>query len=187
MNTFDFDQTVFESDSSYTFFIYCLKKHSSAVLRTLPKTAFTGLLYLLKLVDTKKFKESVFSFLKYLDDVDAVVERFWKENRGDINLWYYELRRDDDVIISASPEFLLAPIAAWLGVRLIATPMDKHSGKILGKNCHDVEKVRRFREEYPGAVTEKFYSDSLSDEPMARIAQRAYLVNKNDIAPWPWE
>ena len=33
--------------------------------------------------------------------------------------------------------------------------------------------------------TEEFYSDSLSDSPMAEIADRAFLLKKHHIFPWP--
>ena len=111
---------------------------------------------------------------------------FWEENRHRLAKWYLRQKRSNDVIISASPEFLLRPICDELGVRLIGTRMDKHSGKISGENCHDKEKVRRFYEEFPGACTEEFYSDSLSDTPMAEIAQRAYIVRKEKLSPWPF-
>ena len=61
-----------------------------------------------------------------------------------------------------------------------------HSGKISGENCHDKEKVRRFYKEFPGACAEEFYSDSLSDTPMAEIAQRAYIVRKENLSSWPF-
>ena len=73
-----------------------------------------------------------------------------------------------------------------LGIELIASPMDKHTAKMHGKNCFGEEKVRRFYEAHPGAVTEAFYSDSLSDAPMARIAQRAYLIVDKGQTPVPW-
>jgi len=63
--------------------------------------------------------------------------------------------------------------------------MDKKTGEIEGKNCHDSEKVRRFYEQYPDSKTENFYSDSLSDTPMAEIAERAWLVSKHKLSPWP--
>jgi len=185
MNTYDFDETIFNPDSSYAFVMYCLKKHTWAVLRTLPSTALSALKYSLKLIETKELKEHVFSFLPYLDDVDKTVECFWKENKSGIGQWYLEQKKADDIIISASPEFLLRPVTNELGVRLLGTPMDKHTGKINGKNCHDTEKVRRFYEAYPDAHTEEFYSDSLSDTPMAMIADRAFLVNKGKLSPWP--
>jgi phosphoserine phosphatase len=65
--------------------------------------------------------------------------------------------------------------------------MDPFSGHILGNNCHDKEKVRRFRLEYPDYAIDEFYSDSLSDTPLASIAARAFLVKGNILLPWPSE
>ena len=185
MNTYDFDQTIYEPDSSFSFFLYCMKKYPAAVLRTMPKTFALAAAYALRKIGTKRLKEQLFSFLRYIPDVDAAVADFWDEHRSGIGQWYLDQKKEDDVIISASPYFLLRPIAKELGVGLIATPMDKHTGKILGENCHDTEKVRRFREQYPLAHTECFYSDSLSDTPMAELADRAFLVSKGKLSPWP--
>ncbi len=45
-------------------------------------------------------------------------------------------RKEDDVIISASPEFLLRPICNRLGIRhLIASRVDARSGAYDGQNC----------------------------------------------------
>lgn len=185
MNTYDFDKTIFYPDSSALFYKYCLKKYPLAVLRTLPRTSLKALKYAMKSIKTKELKEQLFSYLEYLPDVDAAVESFWKENTHRIGEWYLKQKKSDDIIISASPYFLLKPVCDMLGVRLIATPMDKITGKILGENCHDGEKVRRFYDEYPGAHTEEFYSDSLTDSPMAEIADKAYMVDKHKLSPWP--
>ena len=185
MNTYDFDKTVFYPDSSCEFVLYCLRRHTAAVLRALPGALAASLRYAFRGCGTKELKERLFAFLRYLDDADMAVRGFWNEKRGNIGEWYLAQRRDDDVIISASPDFLLRPIAEELGVRLIATDMDRRTGRISGENCHDSEKVRRFRAEYPDGHTENFYSDSLSDAPMAGIADRAYLVKKGVLSPWP--
>lgn len=184
MNTYDFDKTIFNPDSSYKFFIYCLKKYP-ATIKHLPKTALAGIKYARKEISTKAVKEQVFSFLTELPDVDKAVAEFWDKNYSGIEGWYLSQRKDDDVIISASPEFLLKPVCDKLGVHLIATPMDKKTGKIIGENCHDAEKVKRFYQEFPDAHTECFYSDSLSDTPMAKIADKAFIVNKDKLSPWP--
>lgn len=187
MNCYDFDQTVFFPDSSYLFVMYCLRRWPRAVLRALPGSCVAGALKLLGMRETRELKEQVFSFLPALDDVERIVEEFWEENfdRG-IAAWYLRQRRDDDLILSASPEFLLRPAAERLGVHLIATRMDRHTGRILGNNCHDYEKVTRFYREYPNGRVDAFYSDSLSDSPMARIAERAYLVEgRGTLRPWP--
>ena len=39
--------------------------------------------------------------------------------------------------------------------------------------------------EYPNTEVGEFYSDSLSDTPMAKLAQRAYLVKGSEFFPWP--
>ena len=186
MNVYDFDQTIFFPDSSYCFVMYCLRHYTRAVSRAFPGTVWAGLRRLLKQTDTKELKESVFSFLRRLDNVDQVVKEFWEENSEGIADWYLAQRRDDDLIISASPEFLLRPITDKLGVRLIATRMDLHTGRIVGDNCHDAEKVCRFLKEFPGQTPDEFYSDSLSDSPMAWFSQKAFLVkNENERVPWP--
>ena len=187
MNCYDFDETLFFPDSSYLFVMYCLRHWPRAVLRALPGTLFVGAKKLLHLADTRELKQQVFSFLRDLDDPDRVVEEFWDRHfeRG-LAAWYLTQRREDDVILSASPEFLLRPAAEKLGVRLIATRMDRHTGEIIGNNCHDYEKVTRFYREYPDAHVDRFYSDSLSDSPMARIADAAVMVvDRETLVPWP--
>lgn len=185
MNTYDFDKTIFYPDSSTCFYKYCMKNHTAAVLKTLPKTAVKAVKYAAGKIKTKELKEQLFSFLSDIDDVDQAVESFWQDHYDGIGKWYLEQKKDDDIIISASPYFLLEPVCKKLGVRLIATPMDKKTGAILGENCHDSEKVRRFYEEFPNAHTENFYSDSLTDGPMAEIADHAFMVTKHKLSPWP--
>ena len=115
------------------------------------------------------------------------MNEFWDEHEGRIAKWYLDIRRPDDLIISASPEFVVKPMADRLGVGLIATPMDKRTAYLEpGKNCYGEEKVRKFYELHPDAVTEAFYSDSFSDAPMARIAQSAYLIVNKGQTPVPW-
>ena len=167
------------------FYRFCLAKYPSSVLKTLPRSAWFGLGHVLGLVDTKHLKQQLFSFLSAIPNIDGVVEEFWQENQKRIGAWYLSQKKPDDVIISASPEFLLKPICTALGVRLIATQMDKFSGYITGNNCHDSEKVTRFQAAFPGEVPDAFYSDSLSDAPMAEISASAYLVKKHCLTPWP--
>ena len=185
MNAYDFDETIFQPDSSYAFVLFCLRRYPRAVLRAVPGMAYGAGMRLLGQMGTRELKEKVFAFLSRLDDVDRVVAEFWQENEKGLEPWYLAQKREDDLIISASPEFLLRPVAEKLGVRLIATPMDRHSGRILGKNCHDYEKVTRFMQEFPHEKPERFYSDSLSDSPMARLSHRAFLVKKGKLCPWP--
>lgn len=186
MNVYDFDNTIFVPDSSYCFVLYCMRHYPRAVLKVLPGTLWQFILYLREgRKDAGRLKESMFSFLNRVDDVERIVQEFWEENYGRIEPWYLEQKRSDDLIISASPDFLLRPAAERLGVSLIATPMNPYTGKIQGKNCHDREKVRRFLEHYDRDSVENFYSDSLTDTPMAKLARDAFFVKDRQLLPWP--
>ena len=186
MNVYDFDETIFVPDSSYCFVLYCMRHYPRAVFKVLPGTLWQFILYLREgRKDAGKLKESLFSFLSRVDNIDRIVQEFWTENFERMEAWYLEQKRSDDLIISASPDFLLRPAAERLGVSLIATPMNLYTGRIQGKNCHDEEKVRRYLEHYDRDSVENFYSDTLSDTPMAKLAARAWLVKDHQCFPWP--
>ena len=185
MNIYDFDKTIFYPDSSATFYRYCLKTIPRAVLPTVPRSLAAALRYRRGKLGAKELKEQLFSFLPAVGEIGLLVSDFWRANEHRIGAWYLAQKRDDDLIISASPRFLLAPICEKLGVSLIATEMDPRTGRIYGENCHDVEKPKRFYERYPDAQVERFYSDSLSDAPMAELSDRSFLVKKHRLFPWP--
>lgn len=187
MNTYDFDKTIYINDSSADFYVWCFRRHPGAFLKTLPCSGVKALLYACGKIETRELKQQLFSFLRNIDDIERETELFWDEKIGGVGQWYLERQKPDDLIISASPEFLLRPVARRLGFALMATPMDEKTGEITGPNCHDHEKVRRFYEAHPQGHTEEFYSDSLSDSPMARIADKAFLVNRGELSPWPEE
>ena len=67
---------------------------------------------------------------------------------------------------------------------LIAFKVDKKTGKLLSKNCYGKEKVPRFLKEFKAEDVECFYSDSLSDTPLAKLAQKSFLVKKETLVPW---
>ena len=184
MNTYDFDKTIFYPDSSVTFIKHCFRKYPWIMLKNFPGVIPQAIAYAVNGGSAAKLKEKLFAFLKDIPDIDGEVERFWAEHKDGIGEWYIRQKSADDEIISASPELLLETVRRELGVGLIGTRMDKHSGKIDGENCHDKEKVRRFYERYPDGHSDEFYSDSMSDLPMAEISDRAFMLKKHVISPW---
>lgn len=181
IDLFDFDHTIYDGDASLDFFIYSIRKHPT-LLRYLPIQLWNAFLYLASINSRKQFKESFFIFLRSLKDVDQEVADFWIVNKYKIKPWYINRTHRQDVIISASPHFLLMPKASELGVKsLIATRMDKSSGKIAGKNCRGREKAARLKEELPGLGVSQAYSDSMADAPILSLAKEAYIVKKNEI------
>ena len=183
INAYDFDETIYNGDSSVDFYFYSLK-HNKKVLLALFNQLYGIILYILKIIDKTRMKEHIFSFLKYLKDVDKLVEDFWQEKEKNIKKWYLDQKKDTDVIISASPEFLLKPLEKKLNVKVIASRVDKNTGKFLSKNCHDYEKITRYEEQYKNKVKE-FYTDSIkADKAMLDYAKEGYIVKGNEITKY---
>lgn len=184
MNAYDFDNTILRGDSSVRFFAFCLRRYPR-MWADVPAQAVNGLLFLLRLKPKQAFKQRMFGFLRRIDDPAGAVRAFWEENLSRVKPWYLEARRPDDVVVSASPEFLIRPACERLGVkRVLASPVDLRTGRFSGPNCHGAEKVRRFREAFPRDRVEAFYSDSRSDDPMAALADHAWLVKGDKLLPW---
>lgn len=184
MNVYDFDQTILWKDSTFLFVRYCLTRYP-ATWKTIPGIIRASVQYLAGKINLEQFKEKVFVFLAYIPATDKVVEQFWETHSKGIKGWYLAQKRPDDVVVSASPEFLLKPICKKLGVEVIGTIMDSVTGKITGLNCKGEEKVPRFRALHPDAKVENFYSDSLSDTPLARLAEHSYIIKGEKLSPWP--
>ncbi|MBE7035058.1 MAG: hypothetical protein E7402_02910 [Ruminococcaceae bacterium] len=186
MNCYDFDNTIYRGDSSIHFYTYCLVRYPK-IWRHLPAQlcAFVRY-YLLHKGNKTEMKDVFYRYLPDIPDLDRVVQRFWDKRFGHIKPFYLEQKQADDVIISASPEFFLAPVCKRLGVGLLlGSRVDAGTGLHDGLNCHGEEKVRRLFESLPQAAITTFYSDSLSDSPLARLAEKAYLVKGDRVYDWP--
>lgn len=140
---------------------------------------------LLGVAEKTRVKERFYRYLRHVPDVGEEVERFWLTHDKKLKDWYFEQKREDDLIISASPEFLLEPLMKRLELEMIASRVVPQTGVYMGLNCHGEEKVRRMREAYPEAQIDAFYSDSKSDSPLARLARKAVLVKGDALSPFP--
>lgn len=117
--------------------------------------------------------------------MEQLIEEFWSINQNKIQSWYIEKQNQDDIIISASPEFLLKTICDKLNIEnLIASNVNQYTGKYSGENCYGDEKVNLFRNKFTNITVNNFYSDSISDLPMAKLAKQAYLIKKGKILDW---
>ena len=181
INAYDFDGTIYDGDSSVDFFLYSLKRKPSNII-LMPIQIWGILMYLFKIKDKDYMKEKLFSFVRRID-VDNYVKDFWKTHKNNIKDFYLKQKNKSDVIISASPEFLLKPLEKEYNFKVIATKVDKHTGKFISKNCHDYEKIKRYEKEMKKKNNIKsFYSDSFkSDKPMLEYATNAYLVKKDKV------
>lgn len=185
MNVYDFDKTIIHGDSTAHFYLFCLRAYP-LVIASLPQVAVSFVRLMLG-ADKTACKQGFYrAFLPRVPDIDRAVEQYWQKREKYLKSWYLSQRRSDDIVISASPEFLLNPVCRRLGVTLIASPVDKLTGDCTGANCHGEEKVRRLRESIPSAAESitRFYSDSHSDDPLARLAEESYMVKGEKLSPW---
>ena len=181
INVYDFDHTIYRGDASLDFILFCMRKHPK-LWKFLPSQALALTSYILRGTTRKKVKEAAFAFLSELPSINDSLDKFWSEHEKKINKWYLDRHCNSDLIISASPEFLLKPIAAKLRVGgLIATRMNEKTGKISGENCRGEEKVRRLEAYDKNIIIDHCYSDSLSDRFMLELAKTPYIVNKHAL------
>ena len=145
INAYDFDGTIYDGDSSVDFFLYSLKRKPSNII-LMPIQIWGVLMYLFKIKNKDYMKEKLFSFVRRID-VDNYVKDFWKTHKKNIKDFYLKQKDKSDVIISASPEFLLKPLEKEYSFKVIATKVDKNTGKFISKNCHDYEKIKRNEKE----------------------------------------
>lgn len=187
MNVYDFDGTIYDGDSSVDFWRFCAWKRPDILLR-LPGFAVFVVGNKVGKVSKTRLKEEFFSFLRVMPATDALLKEFWDCHWAKVKPFYFRLKADDDVVASASPEFLLAPACDRLGVRrLVASCVDPATGRFTRENCRGEEKAARLQEAFPNSVIDDFYSDSGADEPLARLAKRAWRVSGGRIEPWRFE
>ena len=183
VNIYDFDGTIYDGDSSIDFYLFCLKRNFK-ILLCLPLQFFSFVLFKLGIIDRKKFKEKFFYFLKFVSKLDELVAIFWKDNFNKIKPFYLNKKHDNDIIISASPEFLVKSIGDKLEVKdVIATKMNS-DGTIVGENCYGEEKVKRFKDKYGSIEVINVYTDSLSDIPILELSKNRFIINGNHISEY---
>ena len=184
MNAYDFDHCIYAGDCTIDFYRFCLKQKNS-LLRYLPRQIWGLVLYAFGFIQKTAFKERFFCFLHGLEDRDALIAAFWATHKEKVYDWYRELQNENDLIISASPEFLLKPVCDLLGVKhLIASRVDPQTGCFSGENNYGAEKPRRLMADLGLDAVDSFYSDSLSDSPMAQIAKASFMVRHGVLTPW---
>lgn len=181
VNLYDFDNTIYKGDSSTDFFFYSLMCYPK-IIKCVPKCIVAFFKYKLKIINKTEMKEVFFSFLVNIEDIDKHVKNFWNTHSCYIKDFYLKKDHKNDIIISASPEFLLKPITDELHVHdLIGSKVNKSTGKFQGLNCHGKEKVKRLNKKYDELEVDRAYSDSKSDIPILKLAKKAYYVKGNKV------
>ncbi len=184
MQVFDFDNTLYHGESAVDFALWMIR-HNRKVLLWLPRIIWNLLKYKLCLINLKSLMQPANAFLRTIIRDEKQMQRavacFWETHRRFLNREMIAKIRPGDVIITAGPSFLFAPIRAELkDVRMICTEIDLRRKQLIYINMHD-NKTKRFREEFGQTPIARFFTDSFNDRAMMEIAERVYLVKRSRI------
>lgn len=177
MNVYDFDNTIYKGETVLDFYKFYLKKDIS-LLKYIPLIFSVFLRYKMRRISLEELekKASIYSEKNIPHIFKFSAKEFWDKHESKIKDFYLKQQRADDVVVSASFSFLLDEICRRLGIRYcLCSELEPESGKIK-RICYRDSKPEIFKENFPNAEIDNFYTDSLNDLPMIMLAKKAYLV-----------
>jgi len=182
VNLYDFDDTIYKGNSLFHFFKFCYKRgfiKNSQILK-IPGQAF---LFKTKNITRTEFHDYMFSWVKDIPNIEAILNEFWELHKKNIKDFYLEKAdKSNDIILSASPEFLLKWVVKDLNLKdLIGSDFDLKTAKNMRTLCHGEEKVVQLEKKYPKAIVSEAYGNSFYDIPYMKLAEKAYMLKGNKI------
>lgn len=162
LDIYDFDKTMIPFDSGSRFCLYCFLHYPKTILY-IPIVIAAVFKFVFNR-DLTVMKSSVFKFIKAIP-VREAVKKFWDRNEKYVFDWAKRENRERySLMISAGPDFLIDEIAKRVDIDDYICTIHDETGAIVGKNCHDYEKVRLFNEKYTDVQVINVYSDSLEND-----------------------
>lgn len=184
MKVFDFDKTIYDGESLFDFLVFCVRKKKSLCLH-LPYAIYVCILHEMnRLSDDKIYalaNKMARTVIDSKEDLDSFIAEFWQKNRHKLKKSFLERIDEEDVIITGSIRLLINGIASELKTKnIICSEYNVEKGEF-EFICYGKNKVVAFNKYYPNCHIDEFYTDSLVDAPLARLADKAYLVKKEQI------
>ena len=87
MNVYDFDNTIYDGDSTVDFCKYCMKRYPMIIPHVFP-VGLIGISAALGMSTKDRFKAVLYKFLRRIPDIDDAVADFWKGHRRNVQRWY---------------------------------------------------------------------------------------------------
>lgn len=184
MNVYDFDNTIYDGESVFDFYIFLLKRDFS-LIKLMPKVLSVFIRYKRCEITIDELlgiaEMYVDKILERFPDMQSLVSEFWDKNCRKIKTFYLENQKEDDVVISASCGFLIREMCDRLGIKtVLASEIDLETRKIT-RVCFKDTKPEAFKACFKNGVIDRFYTDSLNDSPMFEYAKEVYMVKGNRI------
>lgn len=186
MNVYDFDNTIYDGESFWDFFIEYVKVNHTFV-RYIPKVIVAFAKYKLGKITVEQMKTDYAPVIKKCycdyDNWEEFTVKFWDEHMHKIKAFYSKVQKDDDVILTASPELTINEIAKRLGIKYaVCSKIDSNTGEIT-RICMRQNKIIALKEEFGDNVEiDDFYTDSIANDGFfAEHAKRVFLVRGNKV------
>lgn len=195
---FDLDNTLLNGDSDHSWGIYLAEIGAVDPQLQKDKQDYFYQQYLAGELDIQEFCEFQFKVLTensveqlnawHRDYMTTVVEPMIETGKAQL-IEKHRNANDDIIIITATNDFITAPIAKRLGVEaLIATTaefIDGHyTGKVSGTPCFQEGKITRLNEWLNANnvpfENSYFYSDSINDLPLLQKVDTPIAVTPDD-------
>lgn len=184
VNVYDFDNTIYDGETLVDYILYFIRtdykiwKYIPKLLLIAFKDKFNFFTFEQALHAYASFLEGY--YVKLENPAENIVD-FWNKNEKKIKPWYAQVQQDSDIIVSGTLDFILEEVAKRIGFRhYIGSEIDAKTGKFK-RLCFLENKVTSFRELFPDAEIENFYTDSMNDKAMMDIAEHVFLVKKDVI------
>lgn len=184
MNVYDFDNTLYDGESLVDLILYYVA-HDAHIWPYLPKLLAIAVRDRFHLFTVEEAVRAYAGFLEgyytKLPHLEQDVARFWDAHEKKLKPFYRRLRREDDVIVSGSADFLLDEIMRRMGItRYVCSRVNRTTGAF-ERLCFLENKVKLFHAQYPGAHIDNFYTDSMNDRAMMELADHVFLVKRRRI------
>lgn len=186
MNVYDFDNTIYDGESIWDFFKSYIRVNPSFV-RYMPRVIFAFAKYKLGKLTVEQMLRDYAPVIKkcYCDygNWEEFTVKFWDEHMHKIKDFYSDIRRDDDVILTASPDITMREISNRLGIKYcVCSTVDHDTGEIT-RLCMRQNKITALKEEFGEDVCiDDFYTDSIANDGFfAEHAKRVFLVKGDKL------
>ena len=180
MNGYDFDDTILKGNSMVRFSLFCTLRLPYLIL-FIPVLIVAFLLRAVRILSKNRYLHMISWFVVLVPCTERFASKFWDRNLKHIKQWYLDQRLDDDVVISASPQFLAGEACRRLGIRCVGTQLSPKSARLHGEHVYAEQKVEMYKAVFGDKPLATYYSDSLSDTPMFKLAEKGYFVDGNNV------
>ena len=190
---FDMDYTILDTSSGLLYVQYLRQRHQ-ITSRELLRFGWWTLLYKLSLIDMARAMPHLSAYAENVSATEMLQQtRAWFTDMVQPHLApaavermrWHQTQGHTVVVISASTQFAVRPVAEFLGFDYLCTQLavngDRLTGSIVEQACYGSGKIfwaKEFAMAHDAQLIDSyFYTDSLSDLPLLNLVGQPVAVN----------